>query len=185
MLKTWLAAAAGGFMLFGGGHASTTNDQIRQPENDRRGGIERQMLRNGSSTDDFGRREGKEGLRGMRTATTSSGTVDIVCIGTVVAAREASLSAANATYSIDINNAYNTRASALAAAYAQTGTDTVKKSVKTAWQTFGAANKLAKKNWQKTRESAWQTFKTSIKSCGAGASAISDANNASSETQGM
>jgi len=150
-MGNWFAAAAAGVLALFG--ASTTGDH-RFPKPPR---------------DEF------------RPHASSTVTVDMACVSQAVAARESALDSALATHTQDINAAYTTRATALASAYAQTGNDSIKKAVRTAWQQFGAAMKLTKRNWQKAKEGAWKSFRDAAKACGGNASAVSDGGNVGQE----
>lgn len=155
MMEALVAATAGVFALFGGGHPGDRPDNKPfRPEMER------------------------------HATTTGAMSVNIACVAAAVAARERALDAGVATYTTDINTAYTARAAALATAYAQSDRDAIKKSVRTAWQTFAAALKLDGKNWKKIQKDAWTQFKTAIKSCGAGATAVADNGNAGGEFQG-
>ncbi|OGG49687.1 hypothetical protein A2763_03335 [Candidatus Kaiserbacteria bacterium RIFCSPHIGHO2_01_FULL_54_36] len=114
----------------------------------------------------------------IHASSTASG-VNIACVAAAVAAREASLQAGISTNMQDVTAAYTTRASALASAYTQTGNDAIRKAVKSAWNSFNGAMRLAHKSWQKTQQSAWSGFKTALKACGSNASSIADSANAS------
>jgi len=146
-----LAGVAAGFMaLFG---ASSTIDH-RPPEND--------------------------ALRGHASSTVQvQGQANVACVAAAVAAREQALGTGISAYTQSINDAYSARASALAAAYTQTGTDAIKKAVKSAWTNFGAALKLGRRTWASAQGSAWSQFRTALKACGGSSTAISDASNAS------
>lgn len=117
-------------------------------------------------------------------STTAKTAIDISCVAAAVAAREATLDSAVSTQSVAVNSAYTDRASALASAYAQSGNDTIRKAVKTAWTNFAAAIRVAHKNWNSSQQSAWQTFRVALKACGTNATAVSDSGNASLDASG-
>ena len=170
MIKAWLASAAVGAMtLFG---ASSTGDH-KPPR----------MEGREKATSTMMERQGEREMNRMGSSTTK--TIDVACVAAAVSAREVTLQAGITTLTGDTNTAYITRATALASAYTQTGNDAIKAAVKTTWQQFGAALKIAKKNWQKSRDDAWKTFKTAVKSCGGSAFQISDSNNSSLEASGQ
>lgn len=120
----------------------------------------------------------------VRATTTASGSVDLACVAAAVAARERSLSTGVGTYTQSVSSAYSTRASALASAYAGSDLATIRAAVKTSWQNFGAALKLAQKSWRTAQQAAWTQFKIATKSCGAGAASVADSTNATAELTG-
>ena len=175
MIKAWVASAAVGVMsLFG---ASSTGDHRPPRLNDRTQGSSTEV-RQGEG-EHFGKRMGD------KSASSTGQAIDVTCVGAAVATREAAIGAAMTTFTSESNTAYTTRASALATAYTQTGNDTVKTAVKSAWKQFSAAVKVAKKGWQSSRDTAWKQFKTSVKACGGGSSSVSDSGNASLESSGQ
>lgn len=105
------------------------------------------------------------------------------CIAAAVATREGSLGTAIGVNTAAVNAAYSARKTALAAAYTKTDVPSIKAAVKDAWVAFGASMKVARKEWQASRQNAWNTFKKSSKECRAPAS-IGDAGNMGLEASG-
>jgi hypothetical protein len=151
MFKELLTAAAGVAAFFGG--ASSTADHRLPPPH---------------------RQEVQQHATSLK-----AGSFDVSCVAAAVAAREAVLAAGISTNSQAINTAYTDRAAALASAYAQTDQGAVKKAVKSAWDKFGAALRLAHRGWKTAQQNAWSQFRTALKACGAGATTVSDSSNAS------
>ena len=114
-----------------------------------------------------------------RATSTVRAQADIACVAAATAAREQSLGAGMTTYTRSVNAAYTARASALASAYTQTGNDAIRKVVKSASSAFGAAIKVAHKNWTTARTGAWSKFRSALKACGGASASISDESNAS------
>jgi len=115
--------------------------------------------------------------RGHATSTVPA----ISCVAPAVAAREQALGAGMTTYTQNLNAAYAARATALASAYSQNTSDAARKAVKSAWATFGAALRIAHKDWVKAQKDAWGQFRTAVKACGPSASAVADSSNAGME----
>jgi len=106
------------------------------------------------------------------------------CLGAIVAVRESALDSAMTTYTEAVSNAYAARATALAAAYAQTTSNkAIHNSVKSAWSTFTQSMKDARTTWRSARNGAWSAFGASAKSCKATQS-ISDADHSIQEASG-
>ena len=114
-------------------------------------------------------------------ATSSAGTFDMTCVKNAVAAREAALATAVTANSQALASAYSARATALASAYNQTGNDVIRTAVKSAWANFRAAMRLAHKSWKSAQQTVWSQFKTAVKACGPGASAVVDSTHSSSD----
>jgi hypothetical protein len=110
--------------------------------------------------------------------TSTTVSADISCVAAAVATREATLDTAINAETGTISAAYSTRASTLASAYAQTGNDSIRASVKTAWAAFATSVASAHKDWKTAQQGAWTQFRTAVKSCGGNAAAVSDAANA-------
>lgn len=123
-------------------------------------------------------------LGGPKGATTTAGrALDAQCVRTAVAAREAAIGAATVTLGSDLSSAFTARAAALDTAYSHGSQPAIKQSVKSAWTTFAAAQKVAKRNWKNARDQAWLTFKNAMKSCGAATASLSDQDHSSVENQ--
>jgi len=114
-------------------------------------------------------------------ASSTIANVDLSCVAAAVAAREAALGTAAGANAASLTSAYTDRAAALASAYAQTDKTEIKKAVKDAWAKFGAALRLAHKSWKSAQQAAWTQFRTAVKACGTGASAVTDSANASAD----
>ena len=71
------------------------------------------------------------------------------------------------TFTAAQNAAYSARATALQQAYTLTTLKAVRAAVKTAWSTFSASEKTARKAWQTARNSAWATYRTAAVACNA------------------
>ncbi len=111
-------------------------------------------------------------------------TSTIICVGSAVATREASLDAAEINLTSALNSAYSTRASALASAYAlTTGSDVVRAAVKVAWKAFSSSTQSARKSWNSARMTSWQAFTAAARACKAPSSML-DTANSSLETSG-
>jgi len=138
----------------------------------------------GSSTADmFSKKPRPPKERATTTERVISG-VDAACVAAAVATREAALGSGIGANGTAISEAYAARATALASAYVSTTRPkAIKRSVKSAWDTFGAAQRLAKKSWQTSREAAWKQFRTDVKAC-KGASEVSDEANVTLESKG-
>jgi hypothetical protein len=165
-MNNWFAAAAAGVVsLFGGfagSHASTSHTF---------------NVNDSSST--------RKEMHDVHVASSTKTAINISCVASAVSAREDSLNTALTTYTSAIESAYSARSSALVLAYAQSDSNAIRSSVKTAWQQFTSSSQGAKHAWQKSRENAWSTFRNAIKSCGPAASSVADTSNAGSEMSGQ
>ncbi len=102
---------------------------------------------------------------GAATSTAVTTASKISCVGAAVHTREQSLDAAMTTFTNAESAAYSARAAALQTAYSQSTLTAVKAGVKTAWSTFSASIKSARKAWQTARNNAWTTYRTAAVAC--------------------
>jgi len=112
-------------------------------------------------------------------------SVKVSCVAAAVAVRESALDGAVTTHETAVSAAYSDRALALATAYALPSNDAVRGAVKIAWRNFGAALRVAAKNWKGAELQAWSQFRTTVNGCGPAAASISDSNNSESELTGQ
>lgn len=93
-------------------------------------------------------------------------TVDIVCVGAAVAAREAALGTGFKTYADKVSAAFTKRASDLAAAWKITDAKQRRAAIKTAWEAGRKSKKEARQGWAKAHKAAWEAFRMVVKACG-------------------
>lgn len=103
--------------------------------------------------------------------------VDLVCMQTAVAAREASVVSSFDTYFADYKTALSTRMDALKAAWALTDATARKDAIKKAWSDFNTAFKTDRSTLSTARKAAWDKFKTDAQACHAAKSETNDTDN--------
>jgi len=96
---------------------------------------------------------------------TARKTVDIACMGTAVATREAAISSAFSAKSSAVSAAFTTRTSALVSAWAITTAKDRNAAIKAAWKAFNAAATTARKTYRAANLAAWKAFRTGAKAC--------------------
>ena len=87
------------------------------------------------------------------------------CIQTAVDAREESVLAAVTSYTSSVVSAFQTKKTALHAAWAISDNAQRKAAVKTAWATFAQSKKAAKQTYKTARQTAWSNFQKAAKQC--------------------
>lgn len=105
---------------------------------------------------------GRGEKKGAHATTTAAA---IACVGGAVTTREQALIAAENTFASAIKGAHTVRASALQTAYTGTNTQTIRASVNSAWDTFNASSKTARKARREAENAAWKAFNSAVKSC--------------------
>ncbi len=93
--------------------------------------------------------------------------VDASCMRPVVAAHEAALKSAFASFSASITSALSVRATAMDAAWISTNSTTRDEAVKAAREAFKQSEKTARETMKDARKTAMETYKTAAKKCGA------------------
>jgi len=91
--------------------------------------------------------------------------VDLTCMVSAVAKREAATSTAFSAFSTAMQSALSARSSALSAAWAMTDAQARRAAIKAAWSTFRQAKRTARMHYNTAIRAAWSTFKTDAKTC--------------------
>jgi hypothetical protein len=98
-------------------------------------------------------------------------SIDLVCMQTAVAKREASMQSAQQVYVAAWSAALTKRAVDLKAAWQITTSKERMVAIRASWKTFHTSMKAAKKTHQESHKLAWKTFRTDAKACRGEASA--------------
>jgi predicted negative regulator of RcsB-dependent stress response len=97
--------------------------------------------------------------------TSTNSSMMLTCVATAVAKREAAIQSAFSTFSSSMTAAFQTRSTALAAAWAMTDKTARNSAIKAAWSTFNESAKMAKRTYNTDRLSTWNQFSTDRKTC--------------------
>lgn len=100
-----------------------------------------------------------------RSVSTTLTVEQTACIKASITKREDALIAGHGVYSTAVTTAYNTRKTALLAAWDKATTAERKTAVKTADRDFSSSTKSARSTWNTARRGAWKTFETDRKAC--------------------
>jgi len=99
------------------------------------------------------------------TTSANSNTLNLQCVQTAVATREASMVNAFNAFSTSMSTALSTRATALNTAWGLTDAKARRETRSAAWKAFSVSSKTAKTTFKTSKKSAWNTFKTATKEC--------------------
>lgn len=99
-------------------------------------------------------------------STRTSSTLDVACIQTAVAKREASLAQGFSAFSATISEAYSDRAAALGTVWSITDAGGRRLGLKTAWDAFQQSGKGARETLKTARKDAWKLYNAEVKRCG-------------------
>lgn len=91
--------------------------------------------------------------------------LDLPCIQSAVAAREASIQKAFTAYTGSVSTALTARASALHTAWGMTVGTERRAARKSAWEAYRTAHQSARKTMTTEKKTAWEAFKTASKAC--------------------
>lgn len=91
--------------------------------------------------------------------------VTMSCIQTAVDAREQAVLSALGTYTSSVVSAFQTKKTALYAAWALSDAAQRKAAIKNAWTVFAQSKKSARETYKSARQTAWSTFKKTAKTC--------------------
>ncbi len=107
---------------------------------------------------------------------------DPACVKAAVVTREEALADGVRVFGDAVADAYDHRAVAIAIAYAKTGDENIRTSLKAAWDVFKTDAKTARDTWNATQRSAWKSFEASVKACGGTTATVTDSANATVDT---
>jgi hypothetical protein len=106
--------------------------------------------------------------------------VDTACMATAIDARDTAIVTALGAYTTALTTDFQTRSTALKAAWTLTDAKARNAALKAAWKAFNTSSKADRKTYNTARKAAWTSFSAGAKTC-KGSSSSDDTSGAKAE----